>query len=89
MNEDIQQQIVALHERLELVDRRSIDPATRESFVLLLNDLTTLLGNPSLDDDDQPLTERLETLAVRFEAEHPAVGSSVRQLIDALAKAGI
>jgi len=89
VNEDIQQQIVALHERLELVDRRSIDPATRESFVLLLNDLTTLLGNPSLDDDDQPLTERLETLAVRFEAEHPAVGSSVRQLIDALAKAGI
>ena len=57
-------------------------------LLLLLGDLTRLLGT-ALDDEDQPLTERLEGLAVRFEAEHPAVGHAVRQLIDALAKAGI
>ena len=89
MNQDIQLQIVTLHERLARLDRAEIDARGRESLLLLLSDLTRLLGSPSLDDEDQPLTERLETLAVRFEAEHPAVGHAVRQLIDALAKAGI
>ncbi|MET0533111.1 MAG: DUF4404 family protein [Steroidobacter sp.] len=89
MNQDIQQHIHTLHERLERLDHRAIDARTRESFVLLLNDLTRLLGTSPLDDDDLPLTERLEGLAVRFEADHPAVGRAVRELIDALAKAGI
>lgn len=89
MNQDIRQHIVSLHERLAQLDRASIDARTRESLLLLLSDLTRLLGTPSLDDEDQPLTERLEGLAVRFEADHPAVGEAVRRLIDALAKAGI
>ena len=89
MNQDIQQHIVTLHERLARLDRASIDARTRESLLLLLSDLTRLLGAPSLDDEDLPLTERLEGLAVRFEADHPAVGEAVRRLIDALAKAGI
>ena len=89
MNQDIQQHIVTLHERLERLDRSALDGRSRELLLLLLSDLTRLLGTPSLDDEDLPLTERLEGLAVRFEAEHPAVGHAVRQLIDALAKAGI
>jgi hypothetical protein len=89
VNQDIQQHIASLHERLSTLDRDSVDTRTRESLLLLLGDLTRLLGTPSLEDEDRPLTERLEGLAVRFEAEHPAVGHAVRQLIDALAKAGI
>ena len=89
MNPEIQQQILALHQRLERLNRDSVDSRTRESLMLLLNDLTRLLGAASLDNEDHPLTERLEQLAVNFEAEHPAVGNAVRQLIDALAKAGI
>lgn len=88
MSQDIQQHILALHERLERLDNRSLEPRTRELLMLLLNDLTRLLG-ASATDDDKPLTERLEELAVRFEGEHPAVGNAVRQLIDVLAKAGI
>ena len=89
MNQDIQQHIVSLHERLERLDRDALDARTRELLLLLLSDLTRLLGTPSLDDEDRPLTERLEGLAVRFEADHPSVGEAVRRLIDALAKAGI
>jgi hypothetical protein len=89
VSQDIQQHILALHDRLERLDRDSIEPRTRESLMLLLNDLTRLLGAASLDSEDHPLGERLEQLAVNFEAEHPAVGTAVRQLIDALAKAGI
>ena len=89
MNQDIQQHIVTLRQQLARLDRDALDSRTRDLLLLLLSDLTRLLGTPSLDDDDLPLTERLEGLAVRFEAEHPAVGHAVRQLIDALAKAGI
>lgn len=89
MTTDIQQQIVALHARLEQLDREAVDSRTRDALMLLLNDLTRLLGAASLENEDHPLTERLEQLAVNFEAEHPAVGTAVRQLIDALAKAGI
>lgn len=89
MNSDIQQHILALHARLERLDRNAIESGTRESLMLLLGDLTRLLGPASLENEDHPLTERLEQLAVGFEAEHPAVGTAVRQLIDALAKAGI
>ena len=32
---------------------------------------------------------RLESLAVRFEAGHPAIAEALRELIDALVKAGI
>lgn len=89
MSQDTQQHILALHAKLERLDRDQIDSGTRDSLMLLLNDLTRLLGAASLDNDDHPLTDRLEQLAVNFEAEHPAVGTAVRQLIDALAKAGI
>ena len=89
MSQDIQQHILALHARLERLDRDQIDSGSRDALMLLLNDLTRLLGAASLDNDDHPLTDRLEQLAVNFEAEHPAVGTAVRQLIDALAKAGI
>lgn len=89
MSQDIQQHILALHAQLERLDRDEIDSGTRDALMLLLNDLTRLLGAASLDNDDHPLTDRLEQLAVNFEADHPAVGTAVRQLIDALAKAGI
>jgi hypothetical protein len=36
-----------------------------------------------------PVSDRLEALVLRYEADHPAVAGAMRQLIDALAKAGI
>lgn len=89
MSPDIQQHILALHDKLERLERDAVDSRTRDALMLLLNDLTRLLGAASLENENHPLTERLEQLAVNFEAEHPAVGTAVRQLIDALAQAGI
>ena len=40
-------------------------------------------------DDDRPLEERLDALAIQFEAEHPALGTAIRRVVDALGKAGI
>jgi hypothetical protein len=89
VSNDIQEHIIALHERLDRIAPQKIDARTRELLLMLLSDLTRLLGPPPLDSEDHPLTERLEELAVRFDAEHPSVSTAVRQLIDALAQAGI
>jgi hypothetical protein len=88
VNEELQKQIATLHASLQRLERDRIDGRTRAGLMLVLGDLTRLLGHSSASED-QPITERLEGLAIQFEAEHPAVGVAVRQLIDALAKAGI
>jgi hypothetical protein len=37
----------------------------------------------------QPNTSRLEALAVRFEADHPALAATLRRLVDLLSEVGI
>jgi len=42
-----------------------------------------------LDDDSDGLVERLETAELRFEADHPSLGASIRQAIQSLTAGGI
>jgi hypothetical protein len=76
-------QIQALREALGKT--HAADAATRESLHALQHDIELYLEKY----DHRTLAERLEKLAVRFEADHPAVGTALRQAIDALAKAGM
>jgi hypothetical protein len=41
------------------------------------------------DEEDDSLPDRLERLAVQFEADHPTLAASSRRLIDLLGKAGL
>lgn len=85
----------ALHQRLEalhaeLAGTTAVDADSRQALIALLGDITRLLdksGTP--DTDDTPVGERLEALALGFEAKHPALGTAIRQVVDALGKAGI
>lgn len=84
----------SLNERLaelhaELARTRSVDPQTRELLIALLTDITRLLGQPASAVEQQSRTARLDELAVQFEAEHPALGRALRQVVDTLSKAGI
>lgn len=88
MNAELRQQIENLHSQLGKV--RSVDTSSRALLITLLADITRLLeqsggGAP----DPQTLTERLDDLAVQFEAEHPSLGTALRRVVDALGKAGI
>jgi predicted component of type VI protein secretion system len=85
----------SLRELLERVHERlsggSVDPQSRELLATVMRDIEHAL-NPS--GAAKPAakaepTEVLEGLAVRFESEHPALAGVLRQLIDALGKAGI
>ena len=88
MTTELKDQLAALH--AELVRTRSVDdPELRQQLIVLLGDITRLLGKPTTAGEHNSLIEQLDALAVRFEADHPALGTAIRQVVDALAKAGI
>ena len=88
MRTQLKDQLAALH--AELVPTRSVDdPELRQQLIVLLGDITRLLGKPTTAGEHNSLIEQLDALAVRFEADHPALGTAIRQVVDALAKAGI
>lgn len=88
MKPELREQLATLH--AELRRTTTVDHEMRELLVELLGEITRVLHQSSRDpEQQQSLTGKLDELAVRFEAEHPALGTTVRQIVDALAKAGI
>jgi hypothetical protein len=85
----------ALHQRLEalhveLDGTSAVDASSRQALIALLGDITRLLDKSAPPGaPEQPVAERLEALALGFEAKHPALGTTIRQVVDALGKAGI
>lgn len=75
--------------RDELADAKSVDEESRRLLSNVMADIGRLLRVPRPAADGGLLSHRLGSLAVHFEAEHPAVAGAMRQLMDALAKAGI
>ena len=88
MNSDLRQTLHSLHS--ELAQTQRVDPELRALLITVLGDITKLLEQPGMRDaDDAPLADRLENVAVQFEAKHPALGIAIRQVVDTLGKAGI
>ena len=59
-----------------------LDATTRDSLQLLQRDIAHALH-------DESVTQRLEDLAVRFETDHPAVGTAIREVVNTLVKVGM
>lgn len=88
MSTDLHRQLETLHAQLR--HTTEVDAEARALLITLVGDITRLLGQSRLSESEHhSLSERLEGLAVHFEAEHPALGSAIRQIIDTLGKAGI
>jgi hypothetical protein len=88
VNTDLHRQLESLHQ--ELSRTSTVDTESRALLITLVGDITRLLGQSGLSPSEHhTLTERLDELAVQFEAEHPALGSAIRQVVDTLGKAGI
>ena len=87
----------SLRERLaklhaELAKAHQQDPATRQSLGEILPDVKRMVDEPpgpAARTIDKSLPERLERIAVQFEAEHPTLAASARRLIDLLNEVGI
>ncbi len=86
MNEsDLRKLLTQLHDRLG--NAQSLDADDRRLLVTVLGDIENALAkSPVARSPDSP---GLESLAVKFEADHPALAETLRRLADTLAKAGI
>jgi hypothetical protein len=79
--------LAKLHE--ELVRASRVDPESRELLRKLASDIERLVDRPGSQRPAESHRPRLGELAAKFEAEHPALAETVREIIDALAKAGL
>lgn len=84
-NDDLRQLLAQVHERLGNVS--TLDAPAREQLITVMHDIERALGGDGAGA--APDADRLESLAVQFQAKHPAISETLRQLVDALGKAGI
>jgi hypothetical protein len=69
----------------ERLSSGSLDRDSHQLFASAIRDIEIALGSGSAAAQ----APRLESLAARFEAGHPKIAEVVRELVDALVKAGI
>jgi septal ring factor EnvC (AmiA/AmiB activator) len=84
----LRERLAKLHAELSDVHRQN--PASRSSLGEILPDVKRMLDQPAgAAAVDKSLPERLERVAVQFEAAHPTLAASARRLVDLLNEVGI
>ena len=84
-NEDLRQLLTQVHERLSRAG--SLDQEARSLLTTVMQDIEKILARKH--GGVPPAGPRVESLAVKFEADHPALAEVLRQLADTLGRAGI
>jgi len=84
-DKDLRDLLAQLHARLG--HAASVDADSRKLLQTVSNDIEKTLARSGKGADAHE--SRLKELAVRFETEHPALAEAVRDVMDALGKAGI
>ena len=85
----LRERLAKLH--AELANAHRDNPATRQSLGDILPDVKRMVDQPDPADSsiDKTLPDRLERVAVQFEADHPTLPASARRLVDLLSEVGI
>jgi hypothetical protein len=75
----------------ELTEALRQDPKSRESLSDMMKDINRLIDKPTVmpSSPHGSLPDRLERVAVQFEADHPTLAASARRLVDLLGEVGI
>jgi hypothetical protein len=80
--------LAALQEQLRRAP--ALDDEARVALRSITADITRLLDSPAGSAAvDAAQAHRLESFAVRFEAGHPGLAASLREVVDLLGKAGV
>jgi len=80
--------LAALQEQLRRAP--ALDDEARVALRSVTADITRLLASPTGSAAVDPgQAHRLESFAVRFEAGHPGLAASLREVVDLLGKAGV
>ena len=85
--ESLRELLARVHERLSQTG--SVDAESRKILGALVHDIDRALGEESGAAPASGHVPRLESLAVRFQTDHPGRAELLRQIVDALGKAGI
>lgn len=88
----IRRELEDLEQQLETLRREGVDPELRDELRALADRIDALVGEePERVEPEEPrdLSDRLSDLALRFEAEHPALTEVMGRLASALARLGI
>jgi Domain of unknown function (DUF4404) len=91
--ESLPELLARVHERL--AGSGSLDRESRQLLGTVMRDIERALGGGAASAGSPAEravaahAPRLETLAVKFEAGHPGLAEALRELVDALGKAGI
>ena len=95
----LREQLMKLHQELGVA--RRIEPRSQQLLGEIMEDIKRLMsqdptapnapGNPSPRQSAAApsLPDRLEKIAVQFEADHPTLAASSRRLVDLLGKVGL
>jgi hypothetical protein len=89
-DESLRELLARVHERLG--ETGTMDDDSRKLLATAMGDIERALshgGPQNAAASAKAHVPRLESLAVRFEADHPALAEVVRDVIDVLGKAGI
>ena len=82
---DLRARLGELH--AELSSAGSVDDETRRSLLQVLADIEALIGGGT--GRTPALVERLRSVAIHFETEHPQMASMIARITDSLAQMGI
>lgn len=91
--ESLRELLARLHERLAASG--SLDRESRQLLTTMVRDIERALGGGAASAGSAggrsaaAHARRLESLAVKFEAGHPGLAEALREVVDALGKAGI
>jgi len=93
----LRDQLMKLHEELGVA--RRVDPRSQQLLGEILEDIKRLMDqdprsgtsgvSPGRPAAAPSLPDRLEKIAVQFEADHPTLAASSRRLVDLLGKVGL
>jgi hypothetical protein len=75
--------------RAELARAAALDAPRRQRLQAALAEIEAQIGAGDASPAAQAAPHRLESLAVGFEADHPLLAASVRQIIGLLEQAGL
>ena len=95
----LRDQLMKLHEELGVA--RRVDPRSQQLLGEIMGDIKRLMDQdltaadlagtppPGKPAAAPSLPDRLEKIAVQFEADHPTLAASSRRLVDLLGKVGL
>jgi Domain of unknown function (DUF4404) len=75
----------------EMSEALRADPKSKDSLSDMMRDINRLIDKPAapVSSTQGSIPDRLERVAVQFEANHPTLAASARRLVDLLSEVGI